>query len=82
MKIYKFFSPTCGPCKVLEMSFKKANIEHENIDATLDANEALLTKFNVTTVPVVIKTDDNDTEIARFHGAKTAQQLEDWINEN
>ena len=80
MKIYKFFSPTCGPCKVLELSFQKIGIEYKNIDATLDENESILNKFNVTTVPVVIKTDDNDIELKRFHGVKTAQQLKDWIN--
>ena len=43
-------------------------------------NESILNKFNVTTVPVVIKTDDNAIELKRFHGVKTAQQLKDWIN--
>ena len=36
MKIIKFYSTSCGPCKVLDSNLKKAGIEYESIDANYD----------------------------------------------
>lgn len=80
--IYKFYSPTCGPCKVLEMNFKKANIiDYYNVDVTLEENENLLEKYTISTVPVILKTKEDGTEIKRFKGVLTPDKLKEWCNE-
>ena len=40
MKIIKFYSDTCGPCKVLDSNLKKASINYESINANNDENNA------------------------------------------
>ena len=42
MKIIKFYSDTCGPCKVLDSNLKKASINYESINANNDENNALV----------------------------------------
>lgn len=80
MKIIKFYSDTCGPCKVLDSNLKKAGIEYESVNANSDENDALVEKYGIRAVPTLIK-EDNGVEIARHVGIMTEEQLKHWCND-
>ena len=80
MKIIKFYSDTCGPCKVLDSNLKKAGIEYESINANDDENDVLVEKYKIRAVPTLIK-EDNGIEIARHTGIMTEEQLKYWCND-
>ena len=80
MKIIKFYSDTCGPCKVLDSNLKKAGIEYESINANDDENDVLVERYKIRAVPTLIK-EDNGVEIARHVGIMTEEQLKHWCND-
>jgi thioredoxin-like negative regulator of GroEL len=80
MKIIKFYSDTCGPCKVLDSNLKKAGIEYESINANSDENDVLVERYKIRAVPTLIK-EDNGVEIARHIGIMTEEQLKHWCND-
>lgn len=80
MKIIKFYSDTCGPCKVLDSNLKKAGIEYESINANDDENDVLVESYKIRAVPTLIK-EDNGVEIARHTGIITEEQLKRWCND-
>ena len=75
MKIIKFYSETCGPCKVLDSNLKKAGIEYESINVNVD--DVLVKKYKIRAVPTLIK-EDNGVEIERYTGIMTEEQLKSW----
>lgn len=79
MKIIKFYSDTCGPCKVLDSNLKKAGIEYESINANDDENDVLVERYKIHSVPTLIK-EDNGVEIDRHIGIMTEQKLKSWCN--
>lgn len=80
MKIIKFYSDTCGPCKVLDSNLKKAGIEYESINANSDENDTLVEKYKIRAVPTLIK-EENGIEVARHIGIMTEEQLKHWCND-
>lgn len=80
MKIIKFYSDTCGPCKVLDSNLKKAHIEYESINANSDENDTLVEKYKIRAVPTLIK-EENGIEVARHIGIMTEEQLKHWCND-
>lgn len=79
MKIFKFFSPTCGPCKVLDRNLKEAGIQYESIDVTDDANEELITKYGITSVPILLYVGDNGETILKYRGIMTVDDLNKYF---
>lgn len=75
MKILKFFSPTCGPCKVLDKNLKESGLEYESIDITDDANEELITKYDIVTIPTLLGVDDNGNSVLRYRGVISTNDL-------
>lgn len=82
MKIYKFYSSTCGPCKVMTDNLNKiseiqdiiinVNIEDENVDNLID-------KYQIYSIPQIIITDDNDKEISRIKGIQSIDKIKQVI---
>lgn len=81
MKLIKFYSDTCVPCKLLEQNLQKTGIEYVSVDCNDDNNEPLVTKYNISSVPVLVKEEDGK-EIDRHNGVITAQQIKDWYYSN
>lgn len=79
MKIIKFYSDTCGPCKVIDSNLKKAEIEYESINVHNDENADLVLKYKIRSVPTLIK-EDNGVEIDRHVGIMTEEKLKSWCN--
>lgn len=80
MKIIKFYSDTCGPCKVMDSNLKKAGIEYESININEDENYPMVEKYKIKSIPTIIKEKDN-LEVDRFTGIMTAEQLKIWCND-
>lgn len=77
MKILKFYSSTCGPCRALENNLSKAHISHESIN--VEENEVAVSEYEITAVPTVIVLKEGK-EVDRFHGVKTVDDLTNWYN--
>lgn len=78
-KIIRFTASWCGPCQMLAMNLNSVttDIPIEVID--IDKNQETAIKFNVRSVPTLIMVD-GETEIARSVGAKSADQIQQWID--
>lgn len=85
-KILKFYSPTCGPCKVmsknLEEVSKVTDIEVQDIDITDEANESLLDEWKPRTVPTVIVLGENNELLGEFKGITTIEKIQEVIDGN
>lgn len=77
--IYKFYSPTCGPCKVLERNLQKTNLEYQSIDITDESNEELIEKYNIQSIPVLLKVDENGIELYRSKGVLVPDLLNEYF---
>ena len=49
--LYKVFSKTCGPCKLLENNLVDANIKHTSIDIDSTEGESFVDKYGIRSVP-------------------------------
>lgn len=63
-KFYKFYTPTCVPCKVLSNTLTRnklpPDIEIVEIDATSDENKELVARWEVTAVPTMVRLSDGN----------------------
>lgn len=80
-KILKFYSPSCMPCKLLTNVLKEEQIEHESIDITEDINRQLVLKYNIRTVPVLIKVDGIGNEKDRLLGFPGTAKIKAFCDE-
>ena len=60
MEISKFYSKTCGPCKVLERNLKQTDIVYKDIDVASGEGLALLDKYNINSNNVLFLDDNKD----------------------
>ena len=78
--VFYFTAEWCGPCKktrpVVE-DMKKEGFDFQMIDA--DYEQLLVKRFEVKSVPTFILID-NGKELNRMTGAKTREELENFIN--
>jgi glutaredoxin len=81
VKILKFYSPSCMPCKLLTNVLKEEQIEHESIDITVDINSILVTKYNIRTVPVLIRVDSMGNEKGRLLGFPGTTKVKSFCDE-
>lgn len=80
-KLLKFYSKTCGPCKVLEKNLKQAEVEYKSIEVSTPDGEALSYKYGVMTVPTLILTDDNGDMLKKNVGILNVEQIKHFVNE-
>lgn len=84
-KILKFYSPLCGPCKVLEQNLKDSGIEYVNINIfddgcidNLGNTEHLVEHYGVKALPTLIKIDDSGEVLDKKVGILNVEQLKDF----
>ena len=78
MKIIKFASKTCHPCKLLDDIMLDMKLEYDTIYIDEDIQSAI--KYQIRTVPIVIKLDETNKELSRFSGIKTKKEIQEWID--
>lgn len=81
MKILKFYSNSCGPCKTVDENLKKANVEFTPIDVEDEKNDDLVDKYSIRGIPTLIKLNDKEEVIAKHTGYMTVEQLVNWCKE-
>lgn len=74
MKILKFYSDTCGPCKVLTKTLESVKDQITEVDVFEDTELTML--HGVRKVPATIFLDDNDKEFARLVGTYDLETFE------
>ncbi len=68
IKIFKFFSKSCGPCKVMSNHLKKVtDVPVIDVDIMEDENDLIVQKYNVRAVPTIAVIDE-DRVIKEFKG--------------
>ena len=79
--ILYFTAEWCNPCKRVRPIAEDLNrdgvVKIQFIDA--DDNNELCKKFEIKSIPTCILIEDGQ-ELRRINGAKTREQLEDFIN--
>ena len=79
MKILKFYSPTCMPCKMVgKMLESLKEVEVISIDATEDI--AKVDEYNVCNTPTLIFLNENNEEVNRIAGMTTLKKIEEVLN--
>ena len=86
MKVYKFYSQGCGPCKVVDKNLKEVgvkytaiNIMNESEYASPDGDYNLLEQFNIRNVPTLVITDDEGNIKDKFVGVVTVAKLKELV---
>lgn len=80
-KILKFYSPTCGPCKVVSRNLSTLKgVEIQSIDTSDEDNKSLMDEWKVRTVPTVIVLGENNELLGEFRGIKPIEKIQEVIN--
>lgn len=78
LEILKFYSPTCMPCKQLEVILENLNFDYDieitNVDITSDVDAAL--QWQVRSVPTLVNKANGSAVVGAEFG-----KIEDWIND-
>ena len=80
-RLILFTSPTCGPCRMVKPLVRKVEnegTEVQYIDITEDTENTNL--FDITSVPTIIVTDENNQEIDRNVGMINMGKLKELLN--
>lgn len=78
MRILKFFTNTCMPCRMVGKVLDGMGLEVENINAMEDV--AKVDEYNVCTTPTLIFLNEKDEEFARTTGPVTASKVQSIID--
>ena len=80
MKILKFYTPTCMPCRAIGKMLEKVDVPIEEINAMEDI--AAVDKYNVCTTPTLIFLNENNEEVGRTVGMVTLSAIQEIVNNN
>ena len=81
MKILKFSSDYCMPCKNLAKQLENIDLPIINYNVDTDEAEPFIDKYNIRNVPVLVFIDDNGNELKRLVGAVSKQVVIDTYNQ-
>ena len=79
MKVLKFFTEFCSPCRTMSIQLAELGFEVENVNAI--KHRDLVDKYSVMAVPTLIKIDEDGNEIARLRGAQSADKLKEFFGD-
>lgn len=79
-KILKFYSKTCGPCKVMTNTLSQVEgAELREIDINDENSLSLMEKYNIRTIPTVIILNEDDSIKEVFKGIVPKESIENAI---
>ena len=82
MKILKFYSNSCGPCKVMSKELAKLkDIEIVDYDATDENNVEILDKYKVLSIPTIVIVDSEGNIVSKFGGIVPIEKIKEVLNE-
>lgn len=84
LKIIKFESTGCGPCKLIDRSLSVVtkdipNLTIEHVD--VNDNESLTKGYGIRRVPTLVFLNEDGDEVGRTSGYLTPEQITKEINE-
>ena len=81
MKLLKFYTPSCGPCKVMGPIVEKVAFECEVYLESIDASQEpeVAVKYGVRTVPMFILVDSDEQLVASTGGLMTEDTFSAWL---
>ena len=74
MKVMKFYATWCGPCKAMSKLLEGMDNLPVIEEIDIDSNMELAAKFNIRSVPTLIVTADDGTEVKRYTGGASDRQ--------
>ena len=80
MKILKFYTETCMPCRMVGKILDSMDLAVDSINA-LNSVE-LVDEYNVCTTPTLIFLNEENKEVARTIGPVTKAQIQKIIDNN
>ena len=77
MQILKFFTPSCGQCKVVDKMLQDKGISYTSIDCSEDSAEVtyLCEKYHISHVPQVVLIQDHSL-VRTLHNL---QEIKQWV---
>lgn len=80
MKLYKFISNTCGPCKLQNEEFDNYPIEVPVKTINIDEEDSeLIIKYNVSSVPKMVLVDNKGKTVHQWIGYTQSWIINDFI---
>ena len=80
-KILKFYSPTCGPCKVMSRNLSALKgVEIQDVDTSDEDNESLMDEWKIRTVPTVIVLGENNELLGEFKGITPIEKIQEVLD--
>ena len=80
-KILKFYSPTCGPCKVMSRNLSVLKgVEIQDVDTSDENNESLMDEWKIRTVPTIVVLAEDNSLLAEFRGIAPIEKIQAVIN--
>lgn len=82
MKVLKFEAQWCNPCKMLTKVLEGAtyNTPVQYLDIENPEVQDLVSKFNIQSVPTMVKIDDDGNEIGRLEGFLGKEKTLGFLN--
>ena len=78
MKILKFYTPTCMPCKMVGKILDKMGLEVEEVNALEDSEKVDL--YNICSTPTLIFLGEDGKEVGRTMGLVTESKIREIIS--
>lgn len=85
MRLIKIGASWCGPCNLMDKRLKDFNAcdyKAYDVDDEDDETLAVIDKYNVRNVPVLILEGDNGEELAKWVGAVSVDEIIKKVDEN
>lgn len=77
-RILKFYSETCGPCKVMSKKLAELkNVEIQDVDINDEDNESLLDEWKIRTVPTIVVLDEHNNLLGEFKGITPIEKIQE-----
>lgn len=77
MKILKFYTETCMPCRALGKILDKIEVEVESVNAMEDIEK--VDKYNVCTTPTLVFLNDEGKEVERTIGLVSQSKIQEIL---
>ena len=78
MRILKFYTPTCMPCKMLGKVLEKMDLKVEEVNALEDSEKVDL--YNIFSTPTLVFLNDEGNEVGRMTGVVTESKIREMIS--
>lgn len=84
LKLLKFFSPCCGPCKALSKNLENWNrLPIEEIDISDESGFATAQSYQIRATPAIVLIDENDvnkTALITWTGITTTEIIDKYLD--